>query len=91
MLNKTQVIKMIATQNGLTLKAAESVVNSFLDIIEKALKNGDTVLFTGFGKFEVRSKKERTGRNPQTGAKITIPATKSPAFRAGKALKSAVK
>ena len=91
MLNKTQVVKMIATQNGLTLKAAESVVNSFLDIIEKALKNGDTVLFTGFGKFEVRSKKERTGRNPQTGAKITIPATKSPAFRAGKALKSAVK
>ena len=76
---------------GLTKKAANDAVDAFVDTVTSALKKGDDVLITGFGKFEVRVRSQREGRNPQTGAKISIPATKTPAFRAGKALKAAVK
>jgi len=88
---KADLVEEVANRCGLTKKSAEEAVNALLDSITKALKNGEQVLITGFGKFEVRQREARTGRNPQTGAQLTIAATKTPAFRAGKALKAAVK
>lgn len=88
---KYDLVEKVAAQCGLTKKSAEEAVNALFDAITKALKNGEQVLITGFGKFEVRTRSERTGRNPQSGAPLKIAATKTPAFRAGKALKSAVK
>ncbi len=88
---KSEVVDRVASQTGLTKKAAGEAVDSFVDVVTSALKRGDDVLLTGFGKFEVRVRSQREGRNPQTGAKINIPASKTPAFRAGKALKVAVK
>ena len=88
---KAQLVDEVANRCGLTKKSAEEAVNAFIDAITKALKNGEQVLITGFGKFEVRTRSERTGRNPQNGESLQIAATKTPAFRAGKALKAAVK
>lgn len=88
---KVQIVEAVANRCGLTKKTAEEAVNAFIDAVTKALKNGEQVLITGFGKFEVRTRSKRVGRNPQTGAQLEIPATKTPAFRAGKALKAAVK
>jgi DNA-binding protein HU-beta len=88
---KLELVNQVASMTGLTKKAANDAVDAFVDTVTSALKKGDDVLITGFGKFEVRVRSQREGRNPQTGAKISIPATKTPAFRAGKALKAAVK
>ncbi len=88
---KVDLVNQIASMTGLTKKAANDAVDSFVEVVTASLKKGDDVLITGFGKFEVRVRSQREGRNPQTGAKINIPATKTPAFRAGKALKAAVK
>jgi DNA-binding protein HU-beta len=71
----------------MTKKDVEKVVNAFFETVEGALKSGDKVLLIGFGTFEVRDRQARKGRNPQTGEEINIPATKVPAFKAGKALK----
>ena len=65
-------------------------MSATLDVITDALKNGEKVSLVGFGTFEVRERKERQGRNPQTREPMTIPASKLPAFSAGKALKDAV-
>ncbi|MHB8362775.1 MAG: HU family DNA-binding protein [Patescibacteria group bacterium] len=88
---RTELAEKMAASTGLTKRAANQALDAFVDAVTEALRKGDDVLITGFGKFEVRSRSEREGRNPQTGAKIRIAATKSPAFRAGKALKVAVK
>ena len=88
---KSQLAEKVASSTGLTKKAAAGAIDAFLEVVTESLKRGDDVLLTGFGKFEVRVRSSREGRNPQTGAKIQIPATKTPAFRAGKALKMAVK
>jgi DNA-binding protein HU-beta len=71
----------------MTKKDVEKVVNAFFETVEGALKAGDKVQLIGFGTFEVRDRQARKGRNPQTGEEINIPATKVPAFKAGKALK----
>jgi len=89
-LNKTELIGEVAGKTGMTKKDAEKVVNAFFDTVEGALKSGDKVQLIGFGTFEVRERKARKGRNPQTGKEIDIPATKVPAFKAGKALKDAL-
>ena len=89
--NKSEVVDVVAEEVGLTKVIAGNTVNSILDTIAEALKNGDRVQLTGFGNFEVRTRKARTGRNPQTGAPLEIPAGKAPVFKAGKALKDAVK
>jgi DNA-binding protein HU-beta len=89
-LNKTELIGEVAGKTGMTKKDAEKVVNAFFDTVEGALKSGDKVQLIGFGTFEVRDRKARKGRNPQTGKEIDIPATKVPAFKAGKALKDAL-
>jgi DNA-binding protein HU-beta len=89
-LNKTELISDVAQKADMTKKDADKVVNAFFTTVETALKAGDKVQLIGFGTFEVRERQARKGRNPQTGQEISIPATKGPAFKAGKALKDAV-
>ena len=88
---KKDLVDRIATDAGLTKKQAGAAVDSMLDSVTSALRSGDTVLLTGFGKFEVRTRAARVGINPKTLEKINLPATKVPAFKAGKALKTAVR
>jgi DNA-binding protein HU-beta len=89
-LNKTELISEVAQKTNMTKKDADKIVNAFFTSVETALKAGDKVQLIGFGTFEVRERQARKGRNPQTGQEISIPATKVPAFKAGKALKDAV-
>jgi DNA-binding protein HU-beta len=89
-LNKTELISEVAQKANITKKDADKIVNAFFATVESALKAGDKVQLVGFGTFEVRERQARKGRNPQTGQEISIPATKVPAFKAGKALKDAV-
>ena len=90
-MNKAMLVAKLADATGMTKKQAGESLDAVLDSITDALKKGDKVTLTGFGTFEVRNRAARKGRNPQTGAEIQIPATKVPAFKAGKAFKEAVK
>ena len=90
-MTKDQVIEAIANKTGLSKKQTDEVIESLLDNITKALQKGDKVVFTGFGAFLISNRKARQGVNPKTGAKIQIAAMKAPKFRAGKALKEAVR
>lgn len=90
-MNKTELIKQVAIQSELTKSQASLAVDAILESIEQALQNGDSVQLIGFGTFEVRERAAREGRNPHTGEALIIPASKVPAFKAGKALKEAVK
>ena len=90
-MNKNDLVNNISDKAGLTKKDVEAVVNGLLTEITDALKEGDKVQFVGFGTFETRERSSRTGRNPQTGETIDIPASTVPAFRAGNKLKEAVK
>jgi len=90
-MNKMDLVNMLAQKTNMTKKAAADALETVLDAVVSTLKKGDKVTLTGFGTFEVRNRKARTGRNPQTGAEIKIPARKVAAFKAGKALKDAVK
>ena len=96
-MNKTELIERVAQKTGLTMKDAKNVVDAIFStqpkngIIANELKSGRKVQTTGFGTFVIRRRKKREGRNPQTGATIEIPATKFPAFSAGRALKDRVK
>lgn len=90
-MNKAELITAVAEKTGSTKKEAETAVNAFVTTIEEALKKGDKVQMIGFGTFEVRQRKARTGRNPRKpGEEIQIAASKAPVFKAGKALKDAV-
>lgn len=90
-MTKDQVIEAVAAKCGCSKKQTEECVEAVLDSITKALQKGDKVMFTGFGAFVVSNRKARQGVNPKTGAKLQIPAMKVPKFRAGKALKEAVR
>ena len=89
-MNKTELVGSVAEKTGMTKKDAEKAITALFESIEEALAQDDKVQVIGFGTFEVKSREERKGRNPQTGAEITIPASKSPVFKAGKSLKDAV-
>ena len=89
-MNKAELIAATAEKAGLSKKDTEKVVNATFDAITEALVQGDKVQLVGFGAFEVKERGERIGRNPQTKEEIKIPASKAPAFKAGKALKDAV-
>ena len=89
-MNKAGLVTKVAEKSGLTKKDAEKAVAAVFGSIQAALKGGDKVQLVGFGTFETRKRGARTGRNPRTGAAIKIPASKVPAFKAGKALKEAV-
>ena len=76
-MNKSELIAAMAADSGLSKADTEKALNAFLGQVEKALKAGDKVQLTGFGSFEVKERAERMGRNPQTGAEVKIPASKS--------------
>ena len=90
-MNKTELIQAVAEKANVTKKEADLVVNAACDAIAESLKGGEKVQLVGFGSFEVKTRGARTGRNPKTKEAITIPASKSPVFKAGKALKDLVK
>lgn len=88
---KANLVDTLASKLGLTKRAAAQAVDMVFDQITAALKRGDTVLITGFGRFQVNARKARIGVNPQRPTeKIKIPATKVPAFKAGKSLRAVV-
>lgn len=89
-MNRTELIAAVAEKAGVTRKDAEAAVKAFVDVVADELKNGGRVQLVGFGTFEVSERAEREGRNPQTGKTLKIAASKSPKFKAGKALKDAV-
>lgn len=89
-MNKTELVASVADKAGMTKKDAEKAVNALFESVEQALAKDDKVQIIGFGTFEVKAREERKGRNPQTGAEITIPASKTPVFKAGKSLKDIV-
>ncbi|MGG3125146.1 HU family DNA-binding protein [Priestia megaterium] len=90
-MNKTELVDAVATQAELSKQDAKKAVEALFETISNTLANEEKIQLVGFGTFEVRERAERTGRNPQTGKQITIPASKAPAFKPGKELKEAVK
>lgn len=89
-MNKAELIATMADKTELSKKDAEKALNAFIDTVTDELKNGDRIQLIGFGTFEVSERAERTGRNPQSGKEMVIPASKVPKFKAGKALKDAI-
>ncbi|MCD8104880.1 MAG: HU family DNA-binding protein [Lachnospiraceae bacterium] len=89
-MNKTELIVAIAEKTELSKKDAEKALKAFTEVVEEQLKSGEKVQMIGFGTFEVSTRPEREGRSPQTGETMTIAASRTPKFKAGKALKDAV-
>lgn len=89
-MNKTELVAAIAEKAELSKKDAEKALKAFTDTITEELKNDGKIQLVGFGTFEVSKRVARTGKNPQTGKAIEIPACKAPKFKAGKALKDIV-
>ena len=89
-MNKTELVEAIAKESGLSKAASEKAVKAFVDVVSKELKKKGKVQLVGFGTFETSKRAARTGKNPQTGAEIKIPAAIVPKFKAGKALKDVV-
>lgn len=89
-MNKTELIGKVAEVSGMTKKDTEKVINAFIDVVEGALAQGDTVAILGFGTFLARERPAREGRNPRTGDPIQIPAAKVPVFRPGRTLRESV-
>lgn len=89
-MNKAEFINAIAEKTGVPKKKVEEVIGGFTDVVTDALKNGDSVQITGFGKFTVAKRAAKAGRNPSTGEPMTIAARMSPKFIPGKLLKDAV-
>ncbi len=89
-MNKADLISAVAQQSGLTKKDSEAAIDALVSVVEDSLSNGEKVVLVGFGTFETKNRAARKGRNPQTKETITIPASKAPVFKAGKALKDKV-
>lgn len=89
-MNKTDLVAKVAEKAELSKKDAEKAVKAFTEVVTEALKDGDKIQLVGFGTFEVVDRAARTGKNPQTGKAMKIPACKAPKFKAGKGLKDAV-
>ena len=90
-MNKTELIAAVADKADLSKADAGRAVDALVEVVGKALKKKDKVSLVGFGTFLVRERAARTGRNPKTGAVLKIKASKTPSFKAGKALKDAIK
>ena len=88
-MNKTELIAAAAEKAGIAKKDAERVINAAIDTVVAELNKGERVQLSGFGIFETKEREERVGRNPRTKETIRIPATRTPAFKASKALKDA--
>mgnify|MGYP000386930724 FL=1 len=89
-MNKNELVEAIALSTEITKTDVDKIVTSLTEVITDELEKGDSVSLKGFGTFEVRSRSERTGRNPRTGETLVIPASKVPAFKVSSALKKAV-
>ncbi len=89
-MNKADLISAVAQQSGLTKKDSEAALDALVSVVEESLSKGEKVVLVGFGTFETKNRAARKGRNPQTKETITIPASKAPVFKAGKALKDKV-
>ena len=89
-MNKNDLVASVADDSGLSKADAAKAVDSVFDTISKALSDGSDIRLVGFGTFSVAQRRASEGRNPRTGEKIQIPASKQPKFKAGKALKEAV-
>ena len=89
-MNKAELVAAIAEKTELSKKDTEKALKAFVDVVAEELKKGEKIQLVGFGTFEVSERSARTGRNPQTGAEMTIAASKAPKFKAGKALKDSL-
>lgn len=89
-MNKSELVEQVAKETGLAKTKAQSAVESVINSIKATLQKGNEVRLVGFGTFSVAQRAATTGRNPRTGEKINIPASKQPKFKAGKELKEAV-
>ena len=89
-MNKTELVAAMAEQTNLSKKDAEKALKAFTDVVAEELKKDGKVQLVGFGTFEVSKRAAREGRNPQTGKTMSIPASKAPKFKAGKALKDSI-
>jgi DNA-binding protein HU-beta len=88
--NKNDLVDAVAEQTGLAKSDAARAVEALLGAVTDALRKGETVTLSGFGSFVAKTRAARTGRNPRTGEAIAIPASRAPAFKAGKGLKDAL-
>ena len=89
-MNKTELVAAMAEQAELSKKDSEKALKAFIDVVTEELKKGEKIQLVGFGTLEVTERAAREGRNPLTGEKMQIKASKAPKFKAGKALKDAV-
>ncbi len=89
-MNKGELVDKVAEKADVTKKQADAVLTAAIESIKEAVSDGEKVTLVGFGSFELRERKEREGRNPKTGETMTIPASKVPAFSAGKLFKDKV-
>ena len=89
-MNKTELVAAMVEKTELSKKDAEKALKAFTDVVAEELKKGEKVQLVGFGTFEVAEREAREGRNPRTGETMTIAASKSPKFKAGKALKDSL-
>lgn len=90
-MNKTELVAAVAAKAEISKKDADAAVKAVIDSITDALADGEKVALVGFGTFDVKTRAARTGKNPRTGEAINIPEAKVPSFKAGSALKDAVK
>jgi DNA-binding protein HU-beta len=89
-MNKAELIAAMSEKTELSRKDAEKALKAFTDVVTEELKKGEKIQLVGFGTFEVSERAARTGRNPQSGEEMVIPASKAPKFKAGKALKDLI-
>lgn len=89
-MNKAELVAAIAEKTELSKKDSEKALKAFVDVVTEELTKGEKIQLVGFGTFEVAERAAREGRNPQTGKTMTIPASKAPKFKAGKALKEVI-
>ena len=89
-MNKTELVAAMAEKAELSKKDSEKALKAFIDVVAEELKKGEKIQLVGFGTFEVAERAAREGRNPLTGEKMTIKASKAPKFKAGKALKDMI-
>ena len=89
-MNKQELVAKLAEKSGMTKASANDAINGFTEVVKEALTAGDSIQLIGFGTFAVKERAAREARNPRTGEKVKIAASKSPVFKPGKALKDAV-
>ena len=89
-MTKSELVKELAKETGVSVKGTGEMLDAFINVVQKTLKQGKEVNIPGFGKFYVTERAARKGRNPQTGKVIKIPASKRPVFKAGKTFKESV-